>query len=165
MKIRELALGDLSALRARTYLCEFECDRGPTALVLEFAGKYGSGSEENCDADFMDAVKSTWLSILDVDAIVYDLRQMEYEWGNSIWNVFRGCCFGPKKVYPSALVVSNLCRPGFSTCGEIVPPMFDDLDEALRFVEGRARERCDDLMIGWPIGGSWIRWPNAAEES
>lgn len=162
MKLRELVLSDLSRLRSRCFLCEFAGTHNPKALVLEFAGKYGVGSLGNDDAAYIEATKSAWLSVLRVDAIVFDLRQMEYEWGNSIWNAFRwGTALGksirhegkPQPVYPTALVVSELCQPGFSTCEGMVPPMFDDLDAALTFVEAPARKYLEELIaqIGFDV--------------
>jgi hypothetical protein len=155
MTIRELNLSDLSSLRSRTYICEFGGEHNPKALIFEFSGKYGIGSGGNDDAAYMDAVKSAWLAVCHVNALVFDLRQLEYEWGNSIWNVFHWGYDdessqtpedGPKDVFPAALVVSDLCRKGFSTCQGLVPPMFDDLDRALRFVEVPARKYLTDLF-------------------
>ncbi len=155
MTIRELNLSDLSALRSRTFLCEFGGKHNPSALIFEFSGRYGIGAEGNDDAAYMAAVKSAWLAVCHVNAVVFDLRQLEYEWGNSIWNVFywgwdddaRELPKGePRDVFPTALVISDLCRKGFSTCQGMVPPMFDDLGEALTFVEVRARKYLDDLF-------------------
>ncbi len=158
MQIREMKLADLSKLQSRVYRCDFGGTHNPKALIFEFSGKYGIGSEGNRDADYMEAITSAWLSICNTNAVVFDLRQMEYEWGNSIWNVLR-CEVSetdhadgePPKVFPIAIVVSDLCRNGFSTCQGMVPPMFDDLDDALRFVEAPARTYLE----------SWFRWLDA----
>lgn len=152
MKIHELHLNGLSALRSRSYLCQFGGEHNPEALILEFSGKYGYGSGGNDDAAYVEAIKSMWLSVSFVQALVFDLRQMEYEFGNSIWNVFK---WWPETTFDegrpatrhlTALVVSDLCRPGFSTCQPMVPPMFDELEEALRFVEEPARKYLEDLL-------------------
>jgi hypothetical protein len=109
----------------------------------------------NDDAAYIEATKSAWLSVFHVNAIVFDLRHMEYEWGNSIWNALLWDTASdesileegePRPVYPTALVVSGLCWPGFSTCKGMVPPMFDDLDTALRFVEAPARKYLEEFF-------------------
>jgi len=156
MQIREIKLADLSKLQSRVFRCEFGGTHEPEALIFEFSGKYGIGSEGNRDADYMEAIKVAYLSICNVDAVVFDLRQLEYEWGNRIWNVLGWCDESetdnadgePQKVFPTAIVISDLCRKGFSTCKGMVPPQFDDLDEALRFVEAPARAYLD----------AWFQW-------
>jgi hypothetical protein len=45
-----------------------------------------------------------------------------------------------------AMVISDKCRKGFSTCDGMVPPMFDTIEEALAFVEPYARGYLDKLM-------------------
>jgi hypothetical protein len=156
MSIHEVNLCDLSSLRSRTYICEFGGEHNPEALIFEFSGRYGIGSGGNDAAAYMGAVKSAWLAVRHVHALVFDLRQLEYEWGNAIWSVFRWGYDdsslqlqedGPKAVFPTALVISDLCRKGFSTCRGMVPPMFDDLEQALKFVEVPARKYLTDLFI------------------
>ena len=157
MQIREIKLADLSKLQSRVYRCEFGGTHNPEALIFEFSGKYGVGSDGNRDADYMEAITSAFLSISNTNAVVFDLRKLDYEWGNRVWHVLQceDCAIEdcevvgePQKVFPIAIVVSDLCRSGFSTCQGMVPPMFDDLDEALRFVEAPARAYLD----------SWFRW-------
>lgn len=150
MQIRELVLSELSKLKSRVYKCDFGGKHNPKALILEFSGEYGWGSAGNTDALYMEAIKTAWLEICHVNSIVFDLRQMKYEWGNSVWNVLK--CDGltddeendegtdePRMVFPKAIVVSDLCRKGFESCKGMVPQAFDDLESALRFVEAPAR--------------------------
>jgi hypothetical protein len=142
MQLVERHLEDLSAIRHRIYTCEFSTEHKPTALVLAFSGTYQVGSEGNGDAAYMIGVRRAAMATWDTDALVYDLRELKYEWGNAIWSLFRGS-FGDVDLRgtPSALVVSDLCREGFSSCSGSVPPMFDDLDSALQHVEKEAEER------------------------
>jgi hypothetical protein len=53
---------------------------------------------------------------------------------------------------PCALVVSDLCRGGFSTCQGFVPPMFDDIESAIHFVGQPARAALEQLLAGLDFG-------------
>jgi hypothetical protein len=143
MQIEEVKVAALSDLKVRVYLCNFNGIPAPSALVYEFSGKYGEGSQGNDDATFMRATKAAYRAAWHVHAEVFDLRAMEYAWGNGIWNVFRDLSSWS---LPAALVVSDLCRAGFASCGGIVPPMFDDLQAALKHVELPARARLQSLF-------------------
>lgn len=148
MQIRELKLAELSKLQSHVYQCQFGGKPEPKALIFEFSGKYGIGSEGNRDADYMEAIASSWLTICNTNAVVFDLRNLEYEFGDRIWHVLRLESVArvthrragtPEKVFPIAMVISDLCRSGFSTCKGMVPPAFDNLEEALSYVEAPAR--------------------------
>ncbi|MBN9519395.1 hypothetical protein J0H58_12875 [bacterium] len=148
MEIRDFDLHTLSALSYRMRTCEFGGTWNPTALILEFSGVYGWGSQGNGDADFIAAIKAAALEVLHVEAVVFDFREMSYEWGNRIWEVLH--CRRPDgdTSLPVAMVISDECRPGFAGCTKMVPPMFESLEQALRFVEGPSREYLTDLMHG-----------------
>ena len=146
MKIHDLDPSSLSSLSYRIRICSYGGKWNPAALLLEFSGSYGHGSGGYDDADFIAASKAAALEILDVHAVVFDFGGMSYEWGNRLWNAVR--CYRPQceDMFPTAMVVSEKCRPGFSTCAGMVPPMFDSLEEALRFLEGPVRAAVDELM-------------------
>jgi len=148
MEIREFRLADLSDLSYRMFVCEFGGEWNPCALILEFSGHYRWGSEGNRDGDFMAAIKAAALTVLHVHAVIFDLRSLAYEWGNRVWSVLSTREFGGETYLPAAMVISDRCRKGFSTCSGVVPPMFDTLEDALRFVEGPARKRLAELMRG-----------------
>jgi len=139
MEFHEFDLDDLSSLSYRIRTCEFGGELNPEALILEFSGVYGWGSAGNCDADFIAAIKAAALEILYVNSVVFDFSNMRYEWGNAIWNVLGRHRPGDSESLPVAMVISDECRKGFASCAGMVPPMFESLEEALRFVEGPAR--------------------------
>jgi len=139
MEFHDFDLNALSSLSYRIRTCEFGGEWNPTAVILEFSGVYGWGSDGNRDADFIAAIKAAALEILCVEAVVFDLRKMRYEWGNRIWNVLGRRQPDGSGTLPVALVISDECRKGFASCAGMVPPMFESLEEALRFVEGPAR--------------------------
>jgi hypothetical protein len=114
---------------------------------------YGVGPAGNGDADFMRVVTRAALSAWHSHAVVFDLRELAYEWGNAIWAVFgRGIPCSGVEGLPCALVVSDLCRGGFSTCRGMVPPMFDDLGPAIAFVGEPARAELDRLLADLDFG-------------
>ncbi len=146
VKISEFRLFEISKLKHRAFVAEFGGKWNPAALILEFCGTYGHGSIGNDDADFIHMIRSGATAILNVEAVVYDFRNMDYEWGNRIWNVLP-CPRGEgEEAMPTAMVISDRCRKGFSTCAGMVPPMFETLDEALVFVEPIARAYVNELL-------------------
>ena len=146
LKISEFQIASLSKLEYRTYIAEFGGKWSPSALILEFKGIYGNGSMGNGDADFINMVRAGLTTILNVEAVIYDFRNMEYEWGNRIWNVLACPREDGDDAITTAMVISDKCREGFSTCVGMVPPMFDTIEEALAFVEPYARGYLDKLM-------------------
>ena len=148
MKITEFDLFKMSQLKYRTSRCEFGGKWNPQALILEFTGRYGIGSEGNGDADFIAVIRNACLAVINSKAVVFDFRNMEYEWGNRLFDILR--CPRPNSeaddFLPTAMVISDKCRQGFATCVPLVPPMFETLEEALAFVERPARKYVDELM-------------------
>lgn len=86
------------------------------AVVIKFIGSYGYGSDGNGDAAFMIAIRDYIVNCALPVALVFDLRELEYEWGDAIWDMFQ--CDEP-----FASIVSERCK-GFQTCG-VARPMFD----------------------------------------
>jgi hypothetical protein len=147
MKLVEHRFDELSRLQYRVSTCALGGKHNPMALVLKFSGAYGVGSAGNGDADFMRVITCAATSAWHSHAVVFDLRELSYEWGNSIWGVFgRGIQSSGVEGLPCALVVSDLCRGGFSKCAGLVPAMFDDLESAIAFVAEPARAELDRLF-------------------
>jgi hypothetical protein len=154
MDLVERRFDSLSRLQYRIFTCALGGKHNPTALVLRFAGTYGVGSAGNGDGDFMRVITRAATSAWHCHAVVYDLRELAYEWGDSIWGVF-GHGVPPSGVegLPCALVVSDSCRGGFSTCRGLVPPMFEDLESAITFVGEPARAKLERLFAKLDRGG------------
>lgn len=147
MQLIEHRFEELSHLQYRVFTCQVGGKHDPTILVLKFSGAYGIGSEGNCDATLMQAITNAALSTWYSHAIVFDLREMRYEWGDAIWRVFgRGAQSHFVEGLPIALVVSDLCRSGFMSCQVLVPPIFDDLESAIAFVSEPARNKLKQLL-------------------
>jgi hypothetical protein len=149
MELVEHRFEDLSRLQYRIFTCALGGKHNPAALVLKFSGVYGIGSEGNGDAAFMRMITRATTSAWQPDAVVFDLRELAYEWGDAIWGVFgRKIPASGVEGLPCALVVSDLCRGGFSTCAGFVPPMFDDLESAIAFVAEPAHAELDRILAG-----------------
>lgn len=147
MDLNEHRFEELSRLEYRIFTCSLGGKHHAKALVLKFAGTYGIGSAGNGDADFMLAITRAATSVWRSHAFVFDLRELSYEWRDAIWRIFgRGIEPSGTEGRPCALVVSDLCRRGFSTCQSIVPPMFDDLESAIQVVAEQARAYLDRLF-------------------
>ena len=100
------------------------------ALVIKFSGSYGYGSAGYGDAMYMIAIRDYLVNCIFPYAIVFDLRELSYEWGDNIWDMFR--CDEP-----FATLVSDRCS-GFQTCG-VATPMFESIEPALDNLRPRAR--------------------------
>ncbi|ODA28474.1 hypothetical protein [Planctopirus hydrillae] len=98
-------------------------------VAIKFMGEYGYGSAGNGDAAYMIAIRDYIVTCVLPSALIFDLRELEYEWGSAIWDMFR--CDEP-----FATIVSERCN-GFLTCG-VAKPMFDDVDAALDYLRPRA---------------------------
>jgi len=135
MNLSEHSFEQLSDIQYRVFTTKLGGKISPSALVLEFVGRYGHGSGGNDDATFMRAITLSAISAWDAGAVLFDLRELDYEWGDEIWSVFGSQSIPPAMLEePQALIVSDRCREGFSTCSDMVPEMFDDLDSAIAYV-------------------------------
>ncbi|QDT95507.1 hypothetical protein [Gimesia aquarii] len=140
MQLTEHHFTDLSNIKYRIFSCDISDERKASALVIRFIGNYGYGSDGNGDGQFMRTITLCALSLWDVEAVVFDLRDLTYEWGNTIWGMYG------RSIYPSgiddlpyATIVSDRCRAGFESCESIVAPMFEDLDLAIENLRPRAQ--------------------------
>jgi hypothetical protein len=151
MELIEHRFDDLSDIKYRIFTCDISGKRPATAILLRFSGNYGIGSAGNADAEFMRTITLCSLLLWNVEAIVFDLRELDYEWGNGIWGMY-GRSFASSGIdgLPYATVVSDRCRSGFESCEGIVGPLFDDIESAIENVRPRAQEYLDNLWSDWP---------------
>lgn len=142
MELVEHRFEELGSLQYRMFTCPLGGKHHAIALILQFSGVFGIGSAGNGNADLMRVVTRAALEAWSGHALVFDLRELDYEWGNGIWAALSS---GGERL-PSALVVSDLCRGGFSTCRGMVPPMYDDLESAVASVAAQAVPALDRLF-------------------
>lgn len=82
----------------------------PEILVIKFTGEYRDGSTGNSDAKLMKGIINLATDLWSPDAILIDLSDFKYEWGDFIENVF--VPIGNK---PLGVIVGAKCRKGLST--------------------------------------------------
>ena len=142
MQLTEHRFEDLSDIEYRLYTCDITVNRRASAMVIAFSGTFGEGSAGNNDGVFMRMITHSALSVWRVQAVVFDLRELDYNWGDKIFEVF-GNGIEPSGVenLPFATVISDRCRPGFASCMSIIEPAFEDLGAALDNVRSRAQCR------------------------
>ena len=146
MELTEHRFADLSEIQYRIFTCDISDAKPATAIILEFSGEYGVGSLGNGDGQYMRTVTLCALSLWMVDAVVFDLRKLRYEWGNTIWGMY-GKSIDPSGIddIPYATIASDLCRDALASCEGIVGPLFDDLESALANLRSRAQEYLANL--------------------
>jgi hypothetical protein len=79
-------------------------------LVAKFSGKYRDGSKGNPDAAFMRGVLQTACRLWWHTAVIIDLSDLEYHWGDRIEMLFN-----PLENAILAIVVGPKCRKALST--------------------------------------------------
>ncbi|MBS1910963.1 MAG: hypothetical protein JST22_03160 [Bacteroidetes bacterium] len=77
--LKPFALSDLSALKSAV-----SSALDGTVMIARFEGRYRRGSQGNGDGLFMAAILAAYFAVLDPVCLVLDLRDFDYEWGNTI---------------------------------------------------------------------------------
>ena len=144
MQLNERKLEELSTLRYHYFTCPFVKYPDVQALVVSFHGQYGYGSKGNGDAIFMTAVIKAGLAAWHTSALILDLREMVYEWGDMIGSAIdAGAGQYIKARFPTAVVISKLNRDGLTTFVEKEMGdepshwLFESLEDALHHVQGQ----------------------------
>lgn len=168
-------LGDLSKLNY-----SFTSTSDNRVLIIGFMGKFGRGSQGNDDARSMNAVVHAGIAAFDPEAIVLDLREMAYQWGDMIT-----LPIGVASNHAATVMVtSDLCREGMTSlvrdemCANPGAWLTENLDTAIDRVLARVnvREyiheiRQEDIALFDPIyglrlsikagsGRSWMEQPD-----
>src|SRR5687768_5273505 len=77
--LTQVDLSKYSALQASVFLT-----LDNTVIVAKFQGVYRHGSEGNGDGLFMAATIAAYVAIWNPLGLILDLRELQYEWGNTI---------------------------------------------------------------------------------
>jgi hypothetical protein len=118
MKQQPIDLFTMSNVRFTTTALA-EDDNSCFVVAIQFCGKYGYGSLGNGDGRFMAAVTHAVDVAWRPSGLVLDLRELEYEFGNTILEVIlfgQGDGGWP----PTRIVVSEKCESGLRSllqCG------------------------------------------------
>lgn len=142
----ERKFSDLSNLTYRIFTLERKIVRMACVTVMEWSGVFGDGSRGNDDGVFMRVITLAALSAWHANGVVFDLRNLHYEWGDKIWEMYgRGIEPSGVEYLPYATVISEKCMPGFKTCMSIIEPAFDTLEEAINDVVTRSHLRLVEI--------------------
>lgn len=94
-------------------------------LVVEAKGETGIGSASNADATYITAMAVAGLISWSPSALIFDFRELTYEWGDQFLNTLSAGDFARTgSALPTAVVVSGKCRAGFESL--ISDEMFDE---------------------------------------
>jgi hypothetical protein len=112
MNLRELKIAPDNEIKHEMYLVDLPSLPGREALVMKFIGEYGYGSGGNGDALYMTAMTKAAIEYCDPDALIFDLSELGYEWGDMLEAVLStGNQIWGEEDVPHAVVVSDLCEP------------------------------------------------------
>ena len=143
----ERKFSDLSNLTYRIFTLEHKIAHTVRVTVMEWNGVFGDGSQGNDDGVFMRVTTLAALSAWHSNGIVFDLRNLHYEWGDKIWEMYgRGIDPSGVEDLPYATVISEKCMPGFRSCMSIIEPAFDTLEEAIDEVVTRSHLRLVEMF-------------------
>ena len=129
-------------------------ERLPRVLVVSFAGQYPTGSEGNPHGHFIAHATIHGLSAFNPWCLILDMRELSYQWGNSLLAVFddadrymSGDDDSPVR-FPIVVVTSSKCRDAFLSLvtphGGARPEWhFDDMEPAIAYALAKAREWID----------------------
>ncbi len=145
IKLTPRKFEDLSSLKYSLFTCPlitWPDKQDMVCLVVEFRGECGQGTQNYDYAGFMSAIIKAAVEAWEPVALIMDLRQLKYRWGDEMTKPFRACApfqagstmlrsiFGSypnlvesdlKKItneslaFPMAVVVSELNRTGLTS--------------------------------------------------
>lgn len=113
-------------------------------LIAKFSGTYRRGSAGAPDAHFICGIAQTALAMWHPAALILDLRELSYVWGDEMDIVLSG---GSGRRVPTAVVGSDACLPAIGTLihgiDSTTPAteaenIFDNIDEAWEYVRKKA---------------------------
>ena len=124
-------------------------DKLPPVLVVSFSGTYPPGSLGNAHGRFMAHATVHGLAAFNPWCVLLDLRELRYEWGNTLLAVFEQITqYSSDASFPVVVVTSGKCRDAFLSlvrpAGAPAPDWhFEDLDAALECAVQKANEWID----------------------
>ncbi|MCE5170818.1 hypothetical protein LQV63_16050 [Paenibacillus profundus] len=148
--LEKVSLHELSRLEHNIYLTKSRMCQYNDIMALQFKGNYGYGSKGNCDAAYMKAVATAALSVWEPTALIIDLSELTYEWGDRLEEIFYiGTHQYDDTPFPTALVVGPDCEEGIRTLLWGVHSaksvheadwVYTDMQSALEYAERKMRE-------------------------
>jgi hypothetical protein len=140
--LNKIQLNDYSLLKA-----SFASACDDTVLVAKFEGDYRHGSSGSNDGLFMAATLAAHFALLEPVCLVLDLRELRYEWGNTILKAINFFYeFGrdeEEKNKGVVIVASKTVRNALAGLEQLLTSgrriYCEDFDEALSIAEREAK--------------------------
>lgn len=147
IQLTDVRFEDLSEIACRFQIGTHQGTSYPRKiLVIQFAGTYRVGSSGNPDASFMFAMGNAAVEAFGPAAVILDMSQLSYEWGDMLDCVFD---IGGHLRLPSSVIVGPQCREAIGTlCFGINSKedacqheeIFDTLEDAWQYVTNKLDE-------------------------
>jgi hypothetical protein len=166
MQMTECSLSDLSSLKCRIFRAPLPAYPTYEVLCVSFEGECGIGSRSNGDVAFMSAQIAAVRKAWDPWALILDLRELTYEWGDMMSGVF-----STPKIFdllgkhefssPLAVVISDRNREGLTSLireiqnADPAEVLFESLDEAVSSIERQMTPIHAASESGMLILGTW----------
>ena len=150
----ERKLSDFSEIDYRIFTQEINERHRAIALIIQFSGFYRHGSQGTGDGELMRVVTRMALTAWEANAVVFDLRDLDYRWGDNIFGIYRqGRSGSGIEDRPRVTIISTKCASGFESSIAIGEPIFDSLDEGIDNVRTRTQQYLDDLKAPFESSG------------
>ena len=113
-------------------------------LIAKFTGTYRPGSAGAPDAHFICGIAQTAIAMWDPAALILDLRELSYTWGDEMVLVLDA---GSDRHIPTSVVGSAACLPAIGTLiyginstqpATDAESIFDSIEEAWEYVHKKA---------------------------
>lgn len=149
LRITPRSLDELSEVLCRPATARVD---DVAVLILSYHGTYRSGSQGAADARRMRAEALAALATWGAEAVVFDLRELAYPWGDNLLGVFD---IGPPDGEPPLAVVVVAGERSRAGLAALCSPdhLFDDLELAVHAAGARARahraerDRVEDALV------------------
>jgi hypothetical protein len=144
MKLSRVTFTDDNRIDYEFFLETTGKNRFWSTLVAKFRGRFRDGSKGAPDASFIHGITQTALQVWDPAAVVLDLSELQYEWGDEMDFLLN---VGADRNVKSALVVGPGCAKAIATLmwgvetTRVVTEaenIFDNVEEAWKYVRKTA---------------------------
>ncbi len=167
-EVRQVRFSDLSDIKYDMYLAGKQRETDAPVLILQFSGEYRFGSAGNPDAYFMHAICSVAVIAWEPKAVILDLSELKYEWGDMLELAFNVPSRQPFLDPPLRVVVAGpQCREAIRTLVFGIGStntfadadwLYEDFDTAWNYVEQKikAAPPTNELLalLGWAESNS-----------
>lgn len=143
MNFKKVTLGEYCpSVNYQFQVCNLRDTHLVQTLIISFHGSYRYGSAGSSDAGLIKGIIKTGISVFDPFAVLIDLSDLEYTWGDNL-----DLSFEETDSTPTTVLVSDKCRRAMSTLQfgidtrkDIVDNefFFDNYEKALEKLQNRA---------------------------